>query len=372
MAKSAGTDVIIQVIADVKPWKDGLKKVQESTKDTAKKVQESVVEQSQATESKVDQWTKRIVALGKAALIAFAVKALKDTISAGIEWIRVEENLARNAKRFANATKEQIDMLSKLADKIQENGVIAGDTLKKGQAELFKWGLTVEQVADSTEILADVLAQLGEAGESIDIKSLTDMIGRATKTGNLRSLFQYVKSLSEADAETFKNMKSSERFLFILKKLKEEYGGFNKEIGESAYGNLQKLKNQWEDILKQLGAGLLPLLGIIVKALTPVLQILQKIIDVVTTISNYVNNSWFGKALKWIWNNLLLLGRLGIESPIGSPQSSPQMMQSPGNLNNKININLESRNDNWGGEYATVKSYNLGTQLNSNYGREIF
>lgn len=147
--------------------------------------------------------------------------------------------------RFPAVTSVSIDSLRALNTEIMNKTRFDDDALASGQATLAQYGLTGEQLAELTPLLADYAAKTG-----VDATTAADQLGKAM-LGQGRAL----KGVG-IDFEDTGSVAGN--FQQVMEGLTTQVGGFAETEGLSAAGTAERMKNAFGELQETIGGALLP------------------------------------------------------------------------------------------------------------------
>jgi hypothetical protein len=154
----------------------------------------------------------------------------------------------------------QLDLIYRQVDALKEQGVISEDMYKQTAVTLAEIGVPTQQIIDSLEPMGDLIAQLkGVKASEGDFVELSNAMGRAINTGQLRPLRQYIKDLTTADQIQFKALATrDEQWKFLIDKMKYARGANIRE-GKTEEGTAKRLQNRMQQLREEIGYKLLPI-----------------------------------------------------------------------------------------------------------------
>ena len=190
-------------------------------------------------------------ALGALAVVGIA-KGLKswadDMRSAYLVQWQAEKNV--NDALYSNMTArgesqkaidDQVKAYKNLASQLQKVGVIGDEVTLSGMGIMTQMGLTTDQVKTMTPLLQDLAVKQYGLNVSIERKQ-------------------------------FKAMSQSERYTFIMNKLKNSVAGANEAMAQTAGGRLQQMNNAIGDCEEQVGQLVNTLYGGFASMALPVIE----------------------------------------------------------------------------------------------------
>lgn len=189
-----------------------------------------------------------VVGLG-AGLVKFGI----DSVNAYNEAHRAEVELVQLHQKNTGATEKQTQSLIRQANALQEVGVVEGDAIIKGQAQLATFKLSTSAIKNLTPAMTDMVAkQKGVNATGEDFINIGNLIGKVMD-GNIGALGRYGVSYSVAEAKIMKTGNAEQRSATLAKVLANNYGGVNKALRDTPEGKMASIKNKWGDIQEALG-----------------------------------------------------------------------------------------------------------------------
>ncbi len=258
-----------------------LNKTKNQTQNTAKSMQKAMGE---GTKVAAKAMTKSLTSVATGALKIFgaikAISKLKDfaseTVTAAKAQIEVQTKLAsvlENVKsiqiRGPNAAADAAKVLSNVADKIEQNGVIGADITMAGMQQLATYQLSEKEISVLSTGMTDLLAQQkGLNASQSDGVAIGNLIGKAMM-GNVGALSRVGITFDEAQAKAIKTGDATLRAATIAQVLQENVGGVNKALGETDQGQLLQTQNTFDAIHEEIGYFILPLMNKLFKGILP-------------------------------------------------------------------------------------------------------
>lgn len=183
-----------------------------------------------------------------AGAVAFG-KSSFDAFSEANEYATKFNQIASNNK-WSEAQK---DSLQELNNELQKTGVVEGDALTAGQAQLGTFMLTADTVKTLTPALADMVAQQkGAAATADDVAQMSNLVGKVM-TGNVGALSRYGVTLTDTQKKTLEMGTESERAAMLAEVLGQNFGGVNEALGATTSGALTQAKNAFGDVQEAIG-----------------------------------------------------------------------------------------------------------------------
>lgn len=202
-------------------------------------------------------------ALGALAVVGIAkgIKSFADDMRSAylVQW-QAEKNV--NDALYSNMTArgesqkvidDQVKAYKDLASQLQKVGVIGDEVTLSGMGIMTQMGLTTDQVKTMTPLLQDLAVKqygLNVSGEQF--KQVSQSVATMVNMGKL-TLQGYGIQVSDVERKQFKAMSQSERYTFIMNKLKNSVAGANEAMAQTTGGHLQQMNNAIGDCEEQVG-----------------------------------------------------------------------------------------------------------------------
>lgn len=213
---------------------------------------------SQDLQRKSSGLTSALKKLGTAFLGLLAarkvVQFLRDATQASMEHEKAATRLHQIMTQVSGATKEQINDYIKLADELQNVGVVSNSVAIAGMSQLASFtknhevvGLLAKDLLDLSVATYGVNVTQDQAIQSANMlgKALTGQLGAMTRAGVLVS-DEYAKAFEAANTEM-------ERAEVLSRVLADNYGGLNQAMLDTAEGAMANMRNRWNDMKRQMG-----------------------------------------------------------------------------------------------------------------------
>lgn len=142
-------------------------------------------------------------------------------------------------------TEETSKDLQNFASSLQRVTTVGDETILETQALLTTFGLTGDQLKETTKAALDLSAGLG-----IDLKASTLLLGKAF-AGDITTLSRYGIKLKEG-------IPPADRFNAVLTQLQERFGGEAQARLETTSGKLENFSNRIGDLKERIGSLLIP------------------------------------------------------------------------------------------------------------------
>lgn len=202
-------------------------------------------------------------ALGALAVVGLAkgIKAFADDMydAFKVQWLaekNVNDALYSNmtARRESQkAIDDEVKAYKELASAQQKLGVIGDEVTLSGMAVMTQMGLTAKQVKDMTPLIQDLaVKQYGVNVSGEQYKQVSQSIASMVNMGKL-TLQGYGVQVTDVERKQFKAMSQSERYAFVMDKLKNSVSGANEAMAQTSGGKMQQMNNAIGDCKEQVG-----------------------------------------------------------------------------------------------------------------------
>jgi hypothetical protein len=180
----------------------------------------------------------------------------------------------------SHATKEQLAATSALADELERKGVLDGDNIKMGLAQLSTFGLSNDAVRGLGSSLADLAVnQFGVKASGEQLSDTANMIAKALN-GQFGVLEKSGIRFTDAQKSIIKFGSEMEKVKAINEGFAQNLKYTNEVALTTLEGQLAKTQVQVGNISESIGQALTPVLEKMLSALVP---IIQKLLDWATT-----------------------------------------------------------------------------------------
>lgn len=212
----------------------------------------------------------KMAAVGTAAFTGITA-VIYETTQAYQEQERYEVKLAHLLKQATGATEEQIKSLYEQASALQALGVIGNETIIALQGQLATFELSTDTIKMMTPAILDmIVAEKGVNATTEDMISFGNAFGMAME-GNYAALTKRGFKLDENTKLIIEQGTETEKAEAITRYLTNTYGGLNEAMRETSEGGMKVLKNDFGDLMKELGKAFVPLLIDLVKKINPLI-----------------------------------------------------------------------------------------------------
>lgn len=148
----------------------------------------------------------------------------------------------------------EVKAYKSLASELQNVGVIGDEVTLSGMGIMTQMGLTTQQVKEMTPLLQDLAVKQNGLNVSTDeYKQISQSVANMVNMGKL-TLQNYGIQVSDVERKQFKSMSQSERYAFIMRKLKNSVAGANEEMAKTSGGKIQQMNNALGDCEERIGA----------------------------------------------------------------------------------------------------------------------
>lgn len=205
----------------------------------------------------------KIGAVAATAAIGGVAAFMKQSVDEAAKAEKAEIMLAQAMQQHGTYTDEALESLKKYASELQKVTTFGDDETLSAMQRLQTYGMEVAQMKEAVRVAQDLAAAKG-----IDLKTATDLVGRAY-AGNTGTLSRYGIVLDQARIQ-------AEGFSYVLGEMNKMFGGAAQAEAETYAGRLEQMKNAWGDLQEVVGFAVLPSLKDMMTSLTDVFVQLQK------------------------------------------------------------------------------------------------
>lgn len=209
------------------------------------------------------------------AISAFAGKSIKDFADAEKSSAMLEHAVIG----VSGATKEQLKATSDLADELERKGVLDGDNIKVGLAQLSTMGLSNKAVQGLGGALADLAVnQAGVSASGKDLEDTANTIAKALN-GQFGVLEKSGIYFTEAQQHAIKFGTEMEKVDAINQGFAKNLKFTNEVALGTTEGQMAKAAVSAGNLSESLGAVLAPIVAELTVKIVPLLQQVQKWIE---------------------------------------------------------------------------------------------
>lgn len=210
--------------------------------------------------------TAGTVALG--AISAFAIKGISDFSDAQ----KSAKQLEHAVLNVSHATKEQLDQTSALADALERKGVLDGDNIKMGLAQLSTFGLSNTAVQGLAGSLSDLAVnQFGVSASGEQLSDTANMIAKALN-GQFGVLEKSGIRFNDAQRKAIEFGTEMEKVKAINEGFAQNLKYTNDVALGTFEGQLAKVQVQLGNVSEGIGQALLPIVQNLLTTITPVIE----------------------------------------------------------------------------------------------------
>lgn len=208
---------------------------------------------------------------GTAALGAIGAIAYK-TISDFAQTEKAQKQLEHATLQVAKGTREQLKALQDLSVELERKGVLDGDAIATGLAQLQTFGLSSDMVKKLGSSMADLAVnQFGVNAGAEQLTNTANIMAKALN-GQFGVLEKSGIRFTDAQKKLIQFGTETEKVAALQEGLAQNLKYTNEVAGQTVEGNIAKLKVQLGNISENIGAALVP-------ALTQLLQKIKPIVD---------------------------------------------------------------------------------------------
>ena len=267
----AVVDVLARLKADTSQFTTAMSQAQKAT--------ENLTKSSNTTASFLTGKFRLALAAAGTAAGVFAIKLGVDSVRAAQQAGAAQNRLARLLINTGGATEEQIGILNRQAEALQQLTGITSENVTVIQSQLATFDLHGSTIGMLTPAILDyVVAEKGASASADEFRSMTNGLAQALN-GQFASLTRTGFVLDKQTKEMIKSGTENERAAAIVQVLGTTYRNFAANALTPAQKAQRELTKGIEDTKKSFGKALIPIIGqasvALSQTLTPILATLQ-------------------------------------------------------------------------------------------------
>lgn len=234
-------------------------------------------------------------AISVAGITSFAREAIEGFNEAQEAETKLEavlKNVPSVMDKGANAATKAKDNLVALTDKMEENGVVAGDVSVAGLQQLATFQLSEKTLSKLAPGMADLIAQQkGLNATQGDAVSIGNMIGKVM-SGQTSALSRAGIIMTEYQEKVLKTGTEEERAATLAKVLEQNVGGVNEALAQTDAGKVAVAGNLIGRTSDLIGEKLMSVKGKLAELLIQYMpQIQEKALGLVTKLDTWIGNN---------------------------------------------------------------------------------
>lgn len=240
-------------------------------KDEASKVIEEMGKKTKTSFAEIGKQVSTAMTIAGGAITAF----MASTIGGASEAEKANKMLENAVLNVSKATKEQLDATSALADELERKGVLDGDNIKVGLAQLSTFGLSNDAVRGLGKSLADLAVnQFGVNASGEQLEQTANTVAKALN-GQFGVLEKSGIRFTEAQQAIIKTGTEMEKVKAINEGLAQNLKFTNDTALATFEGGMAKLKVQTDNVKEAIGGALMPIIADLGTKLMPIIQNIQ-------------------------------------------------------------------------------------------------
>lgn len=218
----------------------------------------------------------RSIGTGMTALGGAAAVGLGAMVAGAADAEKAQAQLSHATLNIAHASEQELGSLEATSAALEAKGVLDGDNIKMGQAQLMTFGLSANLANDLSGSMADLAVnQFGVNATGEDMTASANMVAKALN-GQFGILEKSGIRFTDAQKKMIEFGTESEKAAALQEGFAQNLKYTNEVAAGTTEGKLAKLKVTFENITETIGAALIPVLTQLVANVQP---ILNKIIE---------------------------------------------------------------------------------------------
>jgi len=213
---------------------------------------------------------KKTAIAAAAAGTAIALGASKAIKAYQVQEI-AETQLNNSIINIAKGTKKEVEMLKEKASALQKVGVVGDEAIITAQAQLATFGVSTKAVGDLSEAMTDFAVSQYGANVSVEQMNATaNTMGKLVNGIDVSRLKSIGIVTTEAQRAMLEYGTEAERVATVQEIMNANLKITNKQMRETSSGGIVALKNDFGDMMENIGEALIPALMELTKALAPI------------------------------------------------------------------------------------------------------
>lgn len=208
--------------------------------------------------------------LGKVAAIAsigmlvgvgfkFGKDSIQDYVNAHKQEVKLRAALDLIPSLKGKNKDKIFEDLKGVSDEIEKKGVVDGDVLLAGMAQLSTFQLDDKSLKTLSPLLADIaVSSKGLTASQEDLYSIGNLVGKVMN-GQTGALSKSGIVMSAQQEAALKAASGYQRALILADILKSNVGGFNEALANTPEGKIKQIEIAFGNIKEQLGGALVPI-----------------------------------------------------------------------------------------------------------------
>lgn len=240
-------------------------------KDEASKVIEEMGKKTKTSFAEIGKQVSTAMTIAGGAITAF----MASTIGGASEAEKANKMLENAVINVSKATREQLEATSALADELERKGVLDGDNIKVGLAQLSTFGLSNDAVRNLGKSMADLAVnQFGVNASGEQLEQTANIVAKALN-GQFGVLEKSGIRFTEVQKAIINTGTEMEKVKAINEGLAQNLKFTNDTAILTFEGGMAKLKVQADNVKEAIGGALMPIISDLGTKLMPIVQSIQ-------------------------------------------------------------------------------------------------
>lgn len=240
-------------------------------KDEASSVVDSMSKKTQSSFADLQKKVSAGMAVAGGAITAF----LGSTLEGASDAEKSDKMLEHAVVGVSKATQDQLNATRDLADELERKGVLDGDNIKQGLAQLSTFGLSNDAVRGLGKSLADLAVnQFGVNASGEQLSDTANMIAKALN-GQFGVLEKSGIRFNEAQKHAIQFGTEMEKVKAINEGFAQNLKYTNDTALQTFEGSMAKTKVQLDNVKEAIGGAIMPVLTDMASKLMPIVQNLE-------------------------------------------------------------------------------------------------
>ncbi len=238
-------------------------------KDEASKV---VSDFNKKTKSEFDAVRKAVgtaMTVAGGAITGFLGTSIKSAAASEKAWATVGQQVRLSGLDFEDTMKKAQNFAGEMQSLTGYSDEYVGELVGRVLPNVKNF----DEATKMAKMALDIESS-GVASAEMAIKGLS-----AAKEGDIMMLRRYVPELRGVDEELLKGMDAAQKYAFATEALGRQFGGIAEEQGKTFEGQLNTLKQTFDDLQEKIGDKVIPILESLLDKIKPIIDKIMEWID---------------------------------------------------------------------------------------------
>ncbi|GAA0378949.1 hypothetical protein [Bacillus horti] len=225
----------------------------------------------------IEKVQKNVFVKATTKIFTGTVQAVDSVVQAANQRINAEQRLASVMSRNRGVTSEGIQLVSDYAQELTKTTAIASNVGLTGFSQLATHVEEPQNLKDLGDSLYNLATKMhGTEVSAENMTKVADIMGEAL-SGKTDALTKNGFVLTEQQENIFKYGTELEKTTELIGLIEGEIGGLAEAMANTPEGQIQQMKNSWNDVMEVIGFGLIPVILEFVNLINENMPIIEEI-----------------------------------------------------------------------------------------------